>query len=356
MLVLSMSSPPLKSIFDSLDAAILLTDPHGTVLYSNTALAKETGFSVAETIGRKSGSLWGGHMDKTFYAHFWHTIRDEKQPLVTNITNKNKQHIFYTDTIAVAPIINKEHDIVFYLQLIPPKEKQSSDFYHNFLQLFQDQQKNQQHILPWIAHTPEQKQDDIISTIETDIIAPTKEQFKERYNDHDLITMAKNRPEFFSALYAKYFKDVRTYISCHLSQSPEIDDLTQETFIRAFRFLPHFTLANASYLTYLRRIAHNLIVNQYRSNEQKKEIPYEDVSDEAYIPDASLIDMLFNKEQCRIALSLVSALEREILILKWIEGQSIRDISLALGKTENAVKLIISRAKKKIRKILNEAE
>jgi DNA-directed RNA polymerase specialized sigma24 family protein len=69
-----------------------------------------------------------------------------------------------------------------------------------------------------------------------------------------------------------------------------------------------------------------------------------------------LIDILFNKEECRIALSLVSKLERDILILKWIEGQSIRDISLALGKTENAIKLIISRAKKKIRKLLHEAK
>ncbi len=351
-----MSSLPLKSIFDSLDAAILLTDPNGTVLYSNAALAKETGFSVAETIGKKSGSLWGGHMDKSFYAHFWHTIRDEKQPLITNITNKNKQHIFYTDTVAVTPIINTKQDIVFYLQLIPPKEKQSPAFYHDFLKLFHDQEKHQHDILPWIAHTTKAKESDIITTIETNIIVPTKEQFKERYNDHELVTLAKNRPEFFSALYAKYFKDIRIYISCHLSQSPEIDDLTQETFIRAFRSLPHFTLANASYLTYLRRIAHNLIVNQYRNNEQKKEISYDDISEDDTISDASLIDILFNKEECRIALSLVSKLERDILILKWIEGQSIRDISLALGKTENAIKLIISRAKKKIRKLLHEAK
>jgi len=50
-------------------------------------------------------------------------------------------------------------------------------------------------------------------------------------------------------------------------QKDTAEDLTQETFLRAFKHLSHFQNRGYSYLSYLLTIAHNVLVNYYRSHK-----------------------------------------------------------------------------------------
>ena len=72
---------PLKRAFDLITDHVVITDAHGTILYANMAVEKNTGFSINAVIGKNPGDLWGGQMPKDFYEKMWHTIKDKKTPL-----------------------------------------------------------------------------------------------------------------------------------------------------------------------------------------------------------------------------------------------------------------------------------
>jgi len=339
-----MEHTPLKKLFDTLPESVLITDENGMVVYTNLAMSDRAGYGVAEIVGKKTGTLWGGHMTADYYQHFWKKIADRQEPFIGQVANQYKHKSIQRETISVAPIIDKEKKTHFFIEIIPKEENRQ--VYNVFQKLFSNQLVYQEDILAWITHTTQKNRELLADTIRRELVAPTEQQFISRSEDKKLVEAAQIQTHVFSEIYLKYYADIKKYFSYHIEQTEEAEDLTQETFIRAFRYLPHFTISNASYLTYLKRIAHNLAINYYRDN--KTTLPLEDVhqTDES---NTLFLDNLFNKEIIERLLSSLTIFERELITQRYIQDLSIRDIATHLGKTENAVKLLLSRLKKKIK-------
>jgi RNA polymerase sigma-70 factor (ECF subfamily) len=127
------------------------------------------------------------------------------------------------------------------------------------------------------------------------------------------------------------------------------EDLMQETFFRAFKHLDHFQTRGYSYLTYLLTIAHNILVNYYRSHQL---IPLSQIGDDIEIPvPAEITDTLERKmeaERLWKAVQSLSQTERDAVLMRYQDEKPIKDISQIMGKSENAIKLILSRARKKL--------
>ena len=123
------------------------------------------------------------------------------------------------------------------------------------------------------------------------------------------------------------------------------EDLTQETFVRAYKHLDKFQMRKTSYASYLLTTAHNLLVNYYRS---PKPISIEatgvDVPEEIW----SDIETKDNLRSLWRAIQQLPVKERDILYLKYQKGYKVADIARIVGQSENAVKLTLSRARKKL--------
>ena len=86
--------------------------------------------------------------------------------------------------------------------------------------------------------------------------------------DELLILKAKEDPRYFDVLYKKYKEKVFNYFLFRVGRNKDTaEELAQETFLKAFKALPNFIIQECTYLTYLLRIAHNLLVNYYRSSK-----------------------------------------------------------------------------------------
>lgn len=170
-----------------------------------------------------------------------------------------------------------------------------------------------------------------------------------QFDDRELIEQAKAHPDHFEPLYTKYMGRIYTYFWFRVGFQKELaEDCMQETFLRAFKHIADFHERGVSYFSYLLTIAHNLLVNYYRQNEHTKTVPLDEV-------DEAVFDSL-NDENARRAdasvlwgaIATLSEGEREILTLRYQKDLPIKEIAAAVGKSENAVKLIISRAKRKL--------
>lgn len=163
--------------------------------------------------------------------------------------------------------------------------------------------------------------------------------------DELLIEKAKEDPREYEKLYRKYRDRVFNHFWYRVGHVKELaEDFTQETFLRAFKHLKSFVHREYAYLAYLLRIARNILVDHYRKPaaarlEAADDVPYE---------------MLEEAERASEAVSLWRAVQelparsRDILLMKYQEGMPVRDIAKAMGTTENAVKLALSRARKRL--------
>ena len=164
--------------------------------------------------------------------------------------------------------------------------------------------------------------------------------------DKDAIVAARKDRNEFAFLYEKYVDKIFNYFWYRVGHDRDVaEDLTQETFVRAYKHLDRFQIRKTSYAFYLLTIAHNLLVNYYR---EPKAISLESVGD---VPKEVWGDLV-RKDEARAlwrAIQQLPSQEQNILYLKYQKGLKVKEIAQIVGKSENAVKLSLSRTRKKLK-------
>ncbi len=163
--------------------------------------------------------------------------------------------------------------------------------------------------------------------------------------DSQLIRLAKLDVELYGEVYKKYYPKIYNYFWYRIGHDADVaNDLTQETFVKAYKALPKYKITKVSYYSYLLKIAHNVLVNYYRSPHT---ISLESVGD---VP-IEVWENVLKKDEAKLLWRTIQQLaptERDIFYMKYQLGMKIRDIAKMIDKTENAVKLILSRTRKKL--------
>jgi RNA polymerase sigma-70 factor (ECF subfamily) len=142
----------------------------------------------------------------------------------------------------------------------------------------------------------------------------------------------------------------------------DAEDVVQETFLRAYQQLNRYE-SRASFSTWLYRIAANYSLDLLRSRKrdpQKNEALHGNDEGDERMPeirsDAPGPDrLLFSgrvQETLHAAMNELTQQERTAFVLRHFEGQSIDEISGALGLGANATKHSIFRAVQKLRRAL----
>lgn len=354
----------LKETLDRIPGSLLITDTESRVVYASAALERRTGFAVAEIVGKKPGELWGGKMRKQFYSSMWKKIETKQQPFVGEVKNTRKNGMKQDEHIFIVPIRDSAGITEYFAEIHPELSGRESeiDFGREFLKRT-GKMKQDADFFTWVFETLGRNKEgvsfldgisvwqgefrDAASFLRETFIVPTEEKYLRRREDAMLIAEAQKNPEQFSRLYKKYVGVVREYFLRRLCGDEALsEDLTQEVFVRAFRYLPSFHMANASYYTYLLRVAHNALVNYYRKGRHVT-IPL--FGSEEHIGIFSLPEENMPERTMDALLTRLSEIERSVMLWKYRDGLKIRDIAIRLGKTENAVKLILSRTRKKLK-------
>jgi RNA polymerase sigma-70 factor (ECF subfamily) len=136
----------------------------------------------------------------------------------------------------------------------------------------------------------------------------------------------------------------------------DAEDVVQETFLKAYRQLGRFE-SRANFGTWLHRIAVNCSIDLIRSRKHQEtghdaaDLDLLDASDDQRVDPSPERLMLSSEVQERVnrAMAGLTPMERAAFVLRHFEGQSIEDISRALGLKANAAKHSIFRAVRKMR-------
>ncbi|MBZ0299277.1 MAG: sigma-70 family RNA polymerase sigma factor [Anaerolineae bacterium] len=141
-----------------------------------------------------------------------------------------------------------------------------------------------------------------------------------------------------TTLYEAHVDAIYRYIFYRVPTGADAEDLTAEVFLKMVEGLPGYTFTGAPFETWLYRIAAARIADFYRrANRQPQSELTEFLTDGLPLPEEHIqqnqeIDIL------RQALQQFSEEEQTILILRFVERKSHKEVADILGKTANAVK------------------
>jgi RNA polymerase sigma-70 factor (ECF subfamily) len=163
----------------------------------------------------------------------------------------------------------------------------------------------------------------------------------------------------FSELYRTHLRDVYSYLYYRLGNHHDAEDLTEQTFLQAYR---HFERAQREsdgrpLRPWLIRIAHNLAANLYRDRSRRPQSPLDEGSPLA--APHSTEDLVTGRDELVHVLEGVKRLpddRREALIMRFALDMDNREIARALGRSDGATKVLIHRAIRQLEEILAEQE
>ena len=172
-------------------------------------------------------------------------------------------------------------------------------------------------------------------------------------SDNELIDkiVSTNDTHCFAILYDRYVNQV--YNKCYgfSTSKEEAQDLTHDIFIKLFVKLRSFK-GKAKFSTWLYSFTYNFCVNYVtRNNYKKNEINIEkeiaDKEEQKFdTSEASLLEM--KSDKLKKALELIDPNDKVILLLKYQDDFSIKEISESLEIGESAVKMRLKRAREKV--------
>jgi len=159
----------------------------------------------------------------------------------------------------------------------------------------------------------------------------------------------------FSELYRTHLRDVYSYSYYRVGNHHDAEDLTEQTFLQAYR---HFERARGEsdgrpLRPRLIRIAHNLAANHYRDRSRRPQSPLDENSPVA--TPHSTEELVSGRDELARVLDGVKQLpddRREALIMRFALGMDNREIARALGRTDGATKVLIHRAIKQLSTIV----
>ncbi|USD25735.1 RNA polymerase sigma factor [Flagellimonas marinaquae] len=182
-----------------------------------------------------------------------------------------------------------------------------------------------------------------------------------RYSDEKLVKqiVADNDTMLFGKLYDRYAQMV--YNKCYgfAKSEDEAEDLTQDVFLQLFIKLRTFK-GKSKFSTWLYSFTYNFCVNYVNRNKQRKiqdnsvQVENSEYKLTQEVSDESLFEMKTDK--LKKAMELIAVEDKSILLLKYQDGASIKELVDLMEIGESAVKMRLKRAKERLLEIYKTLE
>jgi RNA polymerase sigma-70 factor, ECF subfamily len=161
----------------------------------------------------------------------------------------------------------------------------------------------------------------------------------------------------FATLYRRYLDPIYGYCFYLLGDHHDAEDATERTFVAALGAIDRYRDEGASFRSWLFRIAHNQLANALRARGRHRTTALDDVPEPvATLGDpARLAGLADDARRLRAAVGALSDERRQVVVLRFVDGLSAREIGAVLERSEGAVRVLQHRALRDLAKLLEGA-
>lgn len=174
-------------------------------------------------------------------------------------------------------------------------------------------------------------------------------------DEHELIRLAQaGDTAAFGRLYDRYAAMIYRYTYSKTTSHAVAEDLTSETFLRAFRAIARRPRDTLNFAAWVVTIARNVVIDHHRSGWNRLAVVTDQLEpqiDESAGPEQSALTALTDAT-LRSALGQLPEDHRECLILRFYTGLSVSETAAAMRRTEGAIKQLQWRATNRLRRLV----
>lgn len=164
--------------------------------------------------------------------------------------------------------------------------------------------------------------------------------------DAQLLEQARHfDPDALRVLHNRFYASVYRYVYFKVGDPQASEDLVSEVFIRVLEALKRGMAWRTTPEAWIFGIARNVVADHYRQQSRRTEVALDESL--ATPTEHDLVGRLLSIEQHEAlaqAIALLTEEQRDVILMRFMEGLSIRDVAEALNKTSGAVKGLQHRA------------
>ncbi len=171
-------------------------------------------------------------------------------------------------------------------------------------------------------------------------------------------TGGETRKQTTAALFRHHAPAILAFLRQHMPSREDAEDLLLEVFAAVLEQDRFNEMAETEQRLWLWRVVRNKMIDVYRRNTRRPSTTLELVADELFVEDEHTPEYvaLRSEEYARLhsALQQLSPLQREILELRFVKNMRSAEVASVLGKSDGAVRMILSRTLNLLRTLYKE--
>ncbi|MBI4788438.1 MAG: sigma-70 family RNA polymerase sigma factor [Chloroflexi bacterium] len=163
--------------------------------------------------------------------------------------------------------------------------------------------------------------------------------------ERELVFQAtKHNHAAFGQLYDRYIDKIYRYIYYKVGNQTEAEDLSGQVFLKAWEAIGHYQCTGRPFAAWLYRIAHNLVVDYFRTKRDAASL--EEITT-LIEPNSDLDDIVeqhLTSETLRHALRRLTRDQQQVIVLRFLEGYNTTEVAQIMGKQPGAIRTLQHRA------------
>jgi len=154
-------------------------------------------------------------------------------------------------------------------------------------------------------------------------------------------------------LYSTYYPRIYNYAFLQLGDIQAAEDLASEVMLKVLESVRKYQFKGAPFSAWVFRIARNRLIDLHRRRKRRGEVDLTEPVAAMQISPEVLAERALDRGQLHLALKYLTDEQRQVIVLKFIEGFDNGSIARILGRSEGAVKSLQHRALNSLRRIMS---
>ncbi len=173
-------------------------------------------------------------------------------------------------------------------------------------------------------------------------------------DEFQLVERAKDMEEdALASLYSIYYPRIFNYAFYQLGDIQAAEDLTSDVMLKVLESIDGYRSKGPPFSAWVFRIARNKLIDLHRRRKRNGMVNLWDPPVAIELAPETLAERALDRGQLQIALKYLNEVQRQVIVLRFIEELDTATVAHTVGRSEGAVKSVQHRALRSLRGILS---
>ncbi len=183
-------------------------------------------------------------------------------------------------------------------------------------------------------------------SVERETRSPAQEEW-------DIVQRAQQYDEAaLASLYETYHPKIYSYGFLQLGDMPAAEDLASDVMLKMIESIRGYRYKGLPFGAWVFRIARNRLIDLHRRRRRRGEVDLNETLASTLADPQMLAERALDRGQIQLALKHLTEEQRQVIVLKFIQGFDNRSVGRILGRSEGAIKSLQHRALIALRRVL----